>query len=72
MSRSKAKRQVRGENLKVKLEHQGIHIQAGSLPGLAEEAPQAYKDVDAVVEAVVGAKIARKVARLVPVVVVKG
>jgi tRNA-splicing ligase RtcB len=42
------------------------------MAGLAEEAPQAYKDVDAVVETVAGAHIARKVARLRPVAVVKG
>jgi len=72
MSRSKAKREVRGERLRDELEQQGIHIQAGSMSGLAEEAPQAYKDVDEVVETVCGAGIARKVARLRPVVVVKG
>ena len=72
MSRKKAKKTVRGEKLRRELESSGIHIRAGSLPGLAEEAPQAYKDVDAVVETVVGAKIARKVARLVPVAVIKG
>lgn len=72
MSRSKAKRDVRGDRLRAELEQQGIHIQAGSLAGLAEEAPQAYKDVDDVVETVSGAGIARKVARLRPVVVVKG
>ena len=47
-------------------------MRAGSLRGLAEEAPFAYKDVDLVVESVVGAGIARKVARLVPVAVIKG
>lgn len=72
MSRSKAKRDVRGDRLRDELEQQGIYIQAGSLAGLAEEAPQAYKDVDDVVETVSGAGIARKVARLRPVVVVKG
>ena len=54
----------------VQLEGQGIKVRAGSMPGLAEEAPKAYKDVDAVVDAVAG--IARKVARLRPVAVVKG
>ncbi|MBA4400204.1 MAG: RNA-splicing ligase RtcB, partial [Anaerolinea sp.] len=49
-----------------------IHIRAGSLPGLAEEAPRAYKDVDEVVETVHAAGIARKVARLRPVIVIKG
>lgn len=72
MSRSKAKREVRGDQLRAKLEAEGIHVRAGSLPGLAEEAPEAYKDVDQVVETVCGAGIARKVAQLVPVAVVKG
>ena len=72
MSRSEAKRQVDGERLRRELEADGIHLRAGSLSGLAEEAPSAYKDVDEVVETVIGAGIARKVARLRPVAVVKG
>jgi tRNA-splicing ligase RtcB len=72
MSRHEAKRNVRGEKLRADLEAEGIHIRAGSMAGLAEEAPQAYKDVDQVVEAVVGGGIARKVARLRPVTVIKG
>jgi len=72
MSRSQAKKQVRGDQLKRELQRDGIHVRAGSLAGLAEEAPQAYKDVDQVVETVSGAGIARKVARLRPVAVVKG
>jgi len=72
MSRSKAKKSVRGETLIRELEKDGIRVRAGSLAGLAEEAPQAYKDVDSVVAAVSGAGIARKVARLTPVAVIKG
>jgi len=72
MSRHEAKRAVRGEKLRQDLESGGIHIRTGSLAGLAEEAPQAYKDVDQVVQAVVGGGIARKVARLVPLAVIKG
>ena len=72
MSRHEAKRNVRGEKLRQDLEARGIHIRARSMSGLAEEAPQAYKDVDQVVEAVVGAGIARKVARLRPLAVIKG
>jgi tRNA-splicing ligase RtcB len=72
MSRHEAKRNVRGEQLRKDLEAEGIHIRAGSMAGLAEEAPQAYKDVDQVVGAVVGAGIARKVARLRPLAVIKG
>ncbi len=72
MSRHEAKRNVRGEQLRRDLEADGIHIRAGSMSGLAEEAPAAYKDVDQVVEAVVGGGIARKVARLHPLAVIKG
>ena len=63
---------MQGGELRRDLESRGIRVRAGSLAGLAEEAPRAYKDVDRVIEVVHGAGIARKVARLVPVVVVKG
>jgi tRNA-splicing ligase RtcB len=72
MSRSKAKKTIWGAELREELESGGIHVRAGSMSGLAEEAPVAYKDVDRVVEVVHGAGIAKKVARLVPVAVVKG
>ncbi|HMK08415.1 MAG TPA: RtcB family protein [Anaerolineales bacterium] len=72
MSRHQAKRSIRGDRLRQEMEERGIHVRAGSLPGLAEEAPQAYKDVDAVVEVVVGAGIAARVARLRPLAVIKG
>jgi tRNA-splicing ligase RtcB len=72
MSRGQAKREVRGDELKKELEGRGIRIRAGSMAGLAEEAPLAYKDVDSVVNVVHGANIAKKVVRLVPLAVVKG
>ena len=72
MSRHEAKKEVRGDKLRQELETDGIHVRAGSLAGLAEEAPQAYKNVDMVVETVCGANIASKVARLRPVAVIKG
>lgn len=72
MSRAQAKRTVRGSELREELEEQGIRVRAGSMRGLAEEAPTAYKDVDRVIEVVHGAGIAKKVARLVPMAVVKG
>ncbi len=72
MSRSKAKKQFRGDMLRHELGDRGIHIRAGSMRGLAEEAPDAYKDVNAVVETVSEAAIARKVARLKPLAVIKG
>ena len=72
MSRAQAKKQIWGAELREELEASGIHVRAGSMPGLAEEAPAAYKDVDKVVEVVDGAGIAKKVARLTPLVVIKG
>ena len=72
MSRRQAKRTIRGDRLREELEHEGIKIRAGSMPGLAEEAPQAYKNVSRVVETVSKAGIAHKVARLRPIAVVKG
>ena len=72
MSRSGAKRQVRGEQLRDELAHAGIAVRAGSLAGLAEEAPQAYKDVERIVAIVEAAGLARIVARLEPLAVIKG
>jgi tRNA-splicing ligase RtcB len=72
MSRAEAKRRIHGGTLRQELEAQGIHVRAGSMPGLAEEAPQAYKDIDAVIEVVHGAGLARKVAKLRPLAVMKG
>ena len=72
MSRTAAKKQIQGGVLRQELEARGIHVRAGSLAGLAEEAPDAYKDIDAVVEVVHGAGLACKVARLRPMAVMKG
>ncbi|HHH83079.1 MAG TPA: RtcB family protein [Chloroflexi bacterium] len=72
MSRSQAKRQVWGQELREEMETRGIRVRAGSMPGLAEEAPKAYKDVDEVIEVVSKSGIAQKVARLRPIVVIKG
>jgi tRNA-splicing ligase RtcB len=72
LSRSEAKRQVRGDRLHGELERRGITVRAGSMAGLAEEAPQAYKDVSQVVSIVQAAGIARVVARLEPLAVIKG
>lgn len=72
MSRRQAKRSIQGSQLRTDLEKSGIRIRAGSMPGLAEEAPEAYKDVSRVVQTVTHAGIAHQVARLRPVAVVKG
>jgi tRNA-splicing ligase RtcB len=72
MSRHQAKKSIRGSELREEMEADGIRVRAGSMSGLAEEAPTAYKDVDRVVEVVHGAGIAKKVARLTPIAVIKG
>lgn len=54
------------------MKHQGVHVIAHSYRTIAEEMPDAYKDVDVVVDAVEEAALARKVARLRPSLVLKG
>ncbi len=72
LSRSAAKKMARGEELLESLRGQGVTVKAGSMAGLAEEAPLAYKNIDLVIESAVGAGLVRKVARLKPVAVIKG
>jgi len=72
MSRSKAKRSIRGDELKKRLESEGILVMAGKPSLLAEEAPEAYKDVSRVVDVCEGAGISKKVAMMRPVAVLKG
>jgi tRNA-splicing ligase RtcB len=72
MSRTAAKKKIHGGTLRRELEARGIRVRAASMSGLAEEAPDAYKDIDAVIEVVHGAGLARKVARLRPLAVMKG
>ncbi len=72
MSRSKAKKSIRGSELRQRLEAQGIIVMAGKDSLLAEEAPEAYKDVSRVVDVCEGAGLSRKVAMLKPMAVLKG
>ena len=72
MSRAGARRTVRGEDLRDQLEAQHIAVRAGSMAGLAEEAPDVYKDLERVVQVVHQVGIARKVARTRPLGVIKG
>jgi tRNA-splicing ligase RtcB len=72
LSRRKAKQSLDYERLRRELQAAGIEVRAGSARGLLEEAPQAYKDVDQVVDVVAMAGIAVKVARLRPVAIIKG
>jgi tRNA-splicing ligase RtcB len=72
MSRTRAKREITGGELRRQLEAEGIVVRCPSLRGLAEEAPIAYKDVDRVVSVVEQTGLAASVVRLRPLGVVKG
>ena len=72
LSRTAAKKEIAGADLRRQLEAQGIVVRSASNKGLAEEAPFAYKDVELVVDIVARAGLARRVARLAPLGVVKG
>ena len=72
MSRTKAKKIIRGENLKKELNNKGITVEAGSYSGLAEEAPSAYKNISEVIEVVIEGGLAQKVVKLIPLGVIKG
>jgi len=71
-SRSAAKRSLRGADVARALAARGITVKAGSMGSLAEEASEAYKDVNEVVEVAHKAGISRKVARAIPIGVIKG
>jgi tRNA-splicing ligase RtcB len=72
LSRTGARKQVSGPELRRQLEAEGIVVRSPSNKGLAEEAPLAYKDVDRVVRIVERAGLSRRVAQLVPIGVIKG
>ena len=72
MSRSAAKRTHTVEGVRRSLESKGIYIKSLTKDGLVEETPDAYKDVDAVVDVSHSLGIATKVARLIPLGVIKG
>jgi tRNA-splicing ligase RtcB len=72
LSRTGARKQVQGAELRRQLEEAGVTVRCPSNRGLAEEAPFAYKEVDRVVEVVERAGLAARVARLRPIGVVKG
>jgi tRNA-splicing ligase RtcB len=72
MSRHQALRTWKGRQVVDELARRGILIRSPSMRGIAEEAPDAYKDVTAVVDAADAAGLARKVARVEPLVCIKG
>jgi tRNA-splicing ligase RtcB (3'-phosphate/5'-hydroxy nucleic acid ligase) len=72
LSRTAARRQIGGKELRRQLQAKGIVVRSPSDRGLAEEAPFAYKDVESVVGVVERAGLAARVAQLRPIGVVKG
>ena len=72
MSRTAAKREVRGAELQRKMMEKGIYVKAATMDGLAEEAGMAYKDISEVVETMDRAGISKKVVALRPVGNIKG
>ncbi|MEA1927766.1 MAG: RtcB family protein [Candidatus Auribacterota bacterium] len=72
MSRTAARKAIRGRELLEELKKKGIMVRAKSLRVLGEEDPRAYKDVSAVMGVVHRAGLARKVARMRPMGVIKG
>ena len=72
LSRKKAKQAAQGRSIKEELENDGIFVMSSSRATMAEEMPEAYKNVSDVVEAVVGAGISKKVAKLKPLGGIKG
>jgi tRNA-splicing ligase RtcB len=72
MSRTAARKAARGRSIVREMEDRGILVRADGYATIAEEMPEAYKDVAEVVDVVHKAGISRKVARLVPLAVIKG
>jgi tRNA-splicing ligase RtcB len=72
LSRHEAKKRSKGRQILEELLRKDIHVMAASRATLAEEIPEAYKDVSDVVDTITGAGIAMAVARLIPFALVKG
>jgi len=72
MSRTKARKQWRGEKLQREMEYRGIYVRSSSWAGLAEEAGGAYKDIDEVIHAAEAAGLCQRVVRFSPMGNIKG
>jgi len=72
MSRTRARHLWRGQSLQKEMEQRGIYVRSVSWKGLAEEAGEAYKNIDDVVKATALAGISLPVVRFVPLGNVKG
>jgi tRNA-splicing ligase RtcB (3'-phosphate/5'-hydroxy nucleic acid ligase) len=72
LSRTQAKKAARGRSLLAEMEARGVTVMAAGMATVAEEMPEAYKDVTDVVDVVAQAGLSKKVARLRPIGVIKG
>jgi len=72
LSRKAARKKAKGRSIRDELEKKGIYARATSPAVLSEEMPEAYKDIESVVEVTHQVGLARKVARLKPLGVIKG
>ncbi len=72
MSRTAARKSPAAQNARQRLEDQGIIVRSETRDGITEEIPEAYKDVDAVINVVHNAGLSKRVARLKPIGVIKG
>lgn len=72
LSRTAAKKKAKGRAIYRELEEKGIFVKSKGKHTMAEEMPEAYKDISQVIEVVHGAGISKKVAKLRPIAVVKG
>ncbi len=72
MSRHAARKSIDGMEVKAELNKKHIEVKNPNPKGLADEAPEVYKDIDEVIQVITNAGIAKKIAKLVPVGVIKG
>jgi len=72
LSRNQAIKQARGRSIKQEMAERGIIVRSAGKETLAEEMPDAYKDVSNVVDVIHNAGIARKIAKFKPIGVIKG
>ncbi|MBN1232601.1 MAG: RtcB family protein [Candidatus Coatesbacteria bacterium] len=72
MSRKRAKQTINQNKLVNELKQKGIELKTPSLKGTLDEAPEAYKDIEEVVEICILAGLVKPVARMMPVLVIKG
>jgi tRNA-splicing ligase RtcB len=72
MSRHQAIRKARGRSIQREMEEQGVIVRWTGRGTLAEEMPEAYKDISSVVDVVHNAGLSKKVAKLRPIGVIKG